>query len=274
LIARPSLAVDGPSDMKNVIINADDFGLHPAVDEAVLGLAAQGLLRSTSVMAWHALDRRALGQLHAQGVSCGLHLDFTSAAAGSSGLGPAYTVKQLIQRTWTRRLCARAVRASVETQLNRFEEATGRQPAFVDGHEHVHQFPVIREALFAALTQRYAVPPALRDTRPRQWRGTKAAIIGALGGAELAYQARRHALQTNLDFAGVYGFQTTADLPALWRGWLATMPRVNGLIMCHPAVAPIAGDPIAQARVAEHQFMAQGPFRELLAEQACKPHTF
>mgnify|MGYP000073246266 CR=1 FL=1 len=34
-----------------------------------------------------------------------------------------------------------------DAQWARFCEALGRAPRFVDGHQHVHQFPVIRDAL-------------------------------------------------------------------------------------------------------------------------------
>ena len=259
--------------MNSVIINADDFGVHPAVDDAVLALAQHGVLRSTSVLAWHRLNPRALDLLDSQGVSCGLHLDFTSAAS-HSGAGWAYSLKELIQRTWLRRLCARSVRTAVTQQLDRFEHAAGRAPAFVDGYQHVHQFPVIRETLLAVLNERYILPPALRDTRPRVWRGAKAALIGALGAGTLARQARHQALQTNLDFAGVYDFEPNADLPQLWRGWLASMPPVNGMVMCHPATAPMATDPISPARVAEFKFLASPDFRELLAQVNCRPQAF
>ena len=39
------------------------------------------------------------------------------------------------------------------TQWNHFIEATGKTPDFVDGHQHVHQFPVIRDVLVEFLNQ-------------------------------------------------------------------------------------------------------------------------
>lgn len=49
-----------PSDARLLIINADDFGMCHAVNQAVIGALAEGIVRSTTVMApcpwaWHAL---------------------------------------------------------------------------------------------------------------------------------------------------------------------------------------------------------------------------
>jgi predicted glycoside hydrolase/deacetylase ChbG (UPF0249 family) len=54
--------------------------------------------------------------------------------------------------------------------LNRFEDAMGRAPAFIDGHRHVHQFPVVRALLVEEIARRYPVsPPWVRATAPG-WR--------------------------------------------------------------------------------------------------------
>ncbi len=48
------------------------------------------------------------------------------------------------------------VEAEIEAQLSRFRELSGGiDPRHIDGHNHVHVLPVVREALAAVLTRRH-----------------------------------------------------------------------------------------------------------------------
>ncbi|MFX7605201.1 ChbG/HpnK family deacetylase, partial [Acinetobacter baumannii] len=61
----------------------------------------------------------------------------------------------LIGASLAHRLDASALRDEIATQCALFEDATGRAPDYVDGHQHVHQLPQIREALVEVLVARY-----------------------------------------------------------------------------------------------------------------------
>lgn len=66
-----------------------------------------------------------------------------------------------------RRLAAVDIRAEIRAQLDTFEQMLGHGPAFVDGHQHVHQLPVVRHELLDELRSRYRDRlPWLRSTRP------------------------------------------------------------------------------------------------------------
>ena len=73
------------------------------------------------------------------------------------------------------------LRAEIEAQLDRFEDGVGHGPAHVDGHQHVHQLPGVREVLLSVLAGRYDVLPWVRSTRACPEAGTKARVIEALG---------------------------------------------------------------------------------------------
>lgn len=47
------------------------------------------------------------------------------------------------------------IAAEITRQLDAFEEALGRPPDFVDGHQHVHVLPGVRRALLDILVRRY-----------------------------------------------------------------------------------------------------------------------
>ncbi len=73
-------------------------------------------------------------------------------------------------------------------QLDLFEAALGYPPDHIDGHQHVHALPVVRQALIDVVARRYPVtPPMLRDPadtkdniRARGLAVRKALIVNAL----------------------------------------------------------------------------------------------
>lgn len=249
---------------KTIIINADDVGMHPDVDGAVVKLAEQGVVTSASVMSLGAPDREALDAMNIHGVDLGLHLDFTSDFANRR-YRTAHTVKSLIAAAWRRRLDPAHVQNVISEQLDRFEQAVGAPPVFVDGHEHIHQFPVIRETLFDVAGGRYPGRQLfIRNTCPLRWRGPKATIIGMLGARETKRQADARGHRCNPDFGGVYDFSPASDLQALWSDWLDSVDAAGSLIMCHPASSILEGDAISPARVREFRFLASEACAELL----------
>jgi predicted glycoside hydrolase/deacetylase ChbG (UPF0249 family) len=249
--------------VRRVIINADDIGMHPAIDHGVAELAELGIITSASVMALGAPDPLALDVMRRCGVSLGLHLDFTSQMVPNGRSLP-----RLMLAAWTRQLDPSVLRNQIHHQLERFCHLTGQWPDFIDGHEHVHQFPGIRDVLCQVL-RNLAQGIAVRDTRSLVWRGKKAAVIGALGASALARQAQRAGAATNDDFFGVYGLQDNAPLGALWRGWLASLSdEGTALGMCHPALPT---DRDNAFRTAEYRFLTSSSLRALLTEFRVAP---
>jgi predicted glycoside hydrolase/deacetylase ChbG (UPF0249 family) len=169
-------------------------------------------------------------------------------------------------------LDTRAILRAVDDQLTRFEQALGRAPRFVDGHQHVHQLPRVREALLSCLQSRYgehAKQIALRSCVAQRWRGLKASVITATGAQGLARDAQRFGHPVNTDFAGVYDFAPQADLPALWRTWLGSLQGGQPLVMCHVATGQDEGavaDPIAQARRREFAWLSSAAWQAMCAE--------
>ncbi len=247
--------------MKRVVLCADDFGQGAGVDAGVLRLAEAGRLTAVSCLAqgpcWARDAAALLGR--ADALDAGLHLDLTDGSGG----GPPTGLGRLVVRSYARRLDRDEVEGRIDAQLAAFERVAGRPPVFVDGHRHVHQLPVVRDALLRRLRARYRrAMPFVRCTVPRRARGAKALVIAALGGFALRRALQRDGVPHNQDFAGVYGFDPAADYPGLMRRWLADVED-GGLILCHPGIPDGApGDPIAPARAAELRYLESAAFRE------------
>ncbi len=204
------------------------------------------------------------------GTQLGLHLNLTE-ALGRGGL--VQSLPKLLIRTYARALDAAVVRDEIRRQFAAFESAMGRAPDFVDGHQHVHQLPVIREALIDVLDERGAVPrPWLRCTLPVEASAAglqpadrrKAWLIGQLGAAALSRLAATHGYPQNRRLLGSYAFDGTEDqyLDRL-QAWFGTA-RDGDLLMCHASASGPWQDPILAARVREYRVLAGPAVAELL----------
>ena len=248
--------------MKTVYLTADDYGCHPAVDAAVLDLIDAGRLSGAACMTrapgWLAAAARIGSRRSAAGF--GLHLDFTEFAPARRSLWPLIVLSQ------SRRLDQRPLRDEIATQCARFEDATGHAPDYVDGHQHVHQLPQIRDALIDVLRTRYGSRlPWLRISGARPGDGFQPRFIAALGEPALLRRARAEGFRVMPRLLGAYGFDCdAAGYRTRLARWFA-MADDGDAVMFHPATQAVPGDPIGRARAIEHRVLAGSDFQALLA---------
>lgn len=253
---------------RRVILCADDFAQTQATIDGILSLAGAGRLSAFSGLVESPLWLPAAAGLKPRFDHCdiGLHFNLTHDVSGTGHRRGA--LPRTILAAFLRRLGRPRIEAALHRQLDLFERGLGRPPDFLDGHQHVHQLPGVRDALVRVLGERDPGRTiAVRVTVPAAPRGVKAAVIAGLGGGSLRRALLAAGIPHNTDFAGVYGFTPEAGFPALLEGWLAEV-RDGGLIMCHPAVSggPPAGqvDPIQKARERELACLASDAFPEAL----------
>jgi predicted glycoside hydrolase/deacetylase ChbG (UPF0249 family) len=241
-------------------ICADDFGLRDGVNEAILALVDAGRIQAVSCMvggkAWLE-GAQALRNRDRRGFDAGLHLDLTDSPLLP---GSRHHLSYLTFTSMTQLIHREALRREIDAQLDAFESGLARAPAYVDGHQHVHQLPLVRDALLAALRDRYGEPlPWVRSTRAVQgtaWSSPKALLIERLGGAAMMTMAERQGFQHNGRLLGVYDFRGgEGRYRALLRGWLR-VARGGDLLMCHPGIGSDELDSIAEARQAEFAVLA------------------
>lgn len=252
---------------------ADDFGLSASIDTAIMQLALAGRVSGIGCMVQGRTWPDGARQMRRLGldVDVGLHLNFTEPV---DSWGPLYPLHEVLMRSYTGSLDSAAIRASIELQLDHFESAFGRPPHYIDGHQHVHQLPVIRDALLASLTRRYRRPPWVRCTIRRRsaslWRSRderKAWVIESLGGRALARAADEAGIARNDCFLGVYGFADLRPSYAVRMGAWLDAACARDVLVCHPGVAAEPGDAIGPARVAEFEFLTSDAFAQALADR-------
>jgi len=258
-----------------IAICADDYAQHEGIDQAICTLLAQQRLSAVSCMSsaprWPANAPR----LHDfQDVAdFGLHFNLTE-SFGTQAL--SYPLTSLITRAYLRQLNSTTIATQLQQQCDAFEQHLKQAPAFIDGHQHIHQLPLIREVMQKIVIQRYGNNlPWVRNTVPSSVRyGKKALILKLLGGAKLHAQLKRAKLISNQGFSGVYDFNTV-DYGALFEQWLQRIRNrgVSGnLIMCHPASSFPESDAIGSARKAEYVFFNSDAFPQLLQQYQINVH--
>lgn len=252
--------------MKKITLCADDYGMHPAVSNGIIDLILQQRLHATSCLVTSEHWSTASAQL-AQARPCadiGLHLNFTEGKglsqgfrSGLPGLGKTLLLSQL------RLLDQHKLRQEIQAQLQNFMDTTGFAPDFVDGHQHVHHLPQVRDALLQTLEAVNlpkhfwirSVDPLLATTG-----GIKNQVILYSGAKVFRQLLKRKAINSNKTFAGVYSLAENEPFADYMNNWLGLLPD-RSLIMCHPArISGKANIDHVPARDTEFQYLGSPDF--------------
>jgi predicted glycoside hydrolase/deacetylase ChbG (UPF0249 family) len=264
---------------RTIAFCADDVGLAEGVAETVAALAAGGRLSSasciTTTAAWAAEGHALSATLDpATRFELGLHFNLSEGQPLSPDLARLWptlpTLPRLIALAHLGRLPRAALASELRAQRDAFAAAIGRPPAFIDGHQHVHHLPGVRDLVLGALeTDRAAAQStAIRNTGHVVGPGhaVKRMLIERTGGRALQRLLEAKRVRHNAALLGVYDFRD-ADYRRLVRGWLAAAPNRGGLVFCHPNHGPASGDDaIAEARRREAAYLASTSFTDDLAE--------
>ncbi|MGC4059683.1 MAG: ChbG/HpnK family deacetylase [Aquabacterium sp.] len=285
---------------RHLVVCVDDFGLHDGVNQAVVELLALRRISAVSCLvdgpAWRrgvqAL-RQAIGTPDQAVADVGLHLNFTETLdEATQSADIVLPLGALIKGCYLRRFDVARLARQIERQWDAFEAAWGRPPDFIDGHQHVHQLPQIRDALLQVLarrTQRGGAKPWVRQCRSPGWRAVlagigvvdtlKAAVIAALGARVIGRGVARLGLPHSQRLLGVYPFDANAEgYVRRWQAWLQLVRPSGDLIMCHPAApmaqAPEWPDVIGPSRHMEHAVLGSEAFGEMLRVQGIAVRRF
>lgn len=271
------------SPQRQVVLCADDFGLTDGVSRGILDLAERGRLSATGAMTNMPAWRRAAPDLRSfmGRIGIGLHLNLTVGVPiqPMPHLAPGGSfppLGALLSSSLRGRLSVDEIGEEIHRQIVAFEAVLGAAPDFVDGHQHVHVLPPVRQALFSALTERgYAGRVWLRDPSDRMTsilrrpvsRG-KALIVKALARG-FREQARAAGFRTNEGFSGFSPLDMTVPARRIFATSFTNLGP-KPMVMCHPGYVDDELrdlDPAVESRPEELAYLQSDAFAELLAEQ-------
>lgn len=224
----------------SLIVTADDFGIGKKTSAGIIRAHLQGPVTAASLMSITGDHVRASVPLlaDAPNLEVGLHLVLTRCgekpvmARQSSGLvdrdGEFFSNGKLWIRAFTGKLDPLGVADEIAAQTELFHKLVGRPPAYVDGHHHSHQLPIVREALLDVMGH-HLLPRITRvTTEPASIRRKVGSVrlkrkaARFLGGQAAAAFATRW-VWSNDSFFGMLS-RTDLRRPFPWDRYLANLP--------------------------------------------------
>ncbi|MGA2269893.1 MAG: ChbG/HpnK family deacetylase [Bryobacteraceae bacterium] len=224
------------STRKQLVVNADDFGFTPDVNQGIVEAHRRGILTATTLMANGAAFADAVRLAgEAPSLDIGCHLVLIGGRALVTGKPLPLTVPQLLTAMARRRI---RVYDELRAQVRRIVDA-GIRPTHLDTHKHTHLAPPVLDAV-ARLGEEFGIPWVRRpfdfplNARRGAVPGVKRLTSGALGLLRRRFHRvlGKHGRRTTDHFAGfqITGRIRTADLVDL----LDAVPEGSTELMCHP----------------------------------------
>jgi chitin disaccharide deacetylase len=267
---------------RRIWLCADDYGISPGVDAAIRELIGRGRLNAASVMVatphFGREQAAALSALNAgkKRAALGLHVTLTAPFEPLTGSfaplrdGRFPPLNEMLRAAAGRRLRPQQLVAEIATQVSTFIDAFGRAPDFLDGHQHVHLLPQVRDAFLSVVAE--VAPGAWvrqcgRARTGRRLHDRKALTLDILS-VGFRRKAKRKGIAVNPAFAGTYAFNAKADFARIFPRFLSGLPE-NGLVMCHPGFVDAelkALDSLTTLREHEFAFFNSDAFPRVLAE--------
>jgi chitin disaccharide deacetylase len=204
----------------------------------------------------------------------GLHLTLTDhqpigSMPGLASTGRLPSVGRLMRRAFAGALEAAEVRDELRRQWDAFIAARGRPPDFLDGHQHVHLLPGVRQAVLELLGE---CAPGERPYVRLCWEAPVQVLLRriAVGKAlflsllsvPLRREVSRLGFVANDSFRGVHTFDAGLDYAKVFPRFL-TGDGLRPLIMCHPGFVDgrlRALDSVTDQRQREYDYFASERF--------------
>lgn len=264
---------------RRIRLIADDYGLAPGVSTGILDLLDRGRLTGTSCMTgfpeWS--DAAARIRPLCGRAAVGLHLTLTDqpAITGRSSLAPEGRLpplRSLALPILRGSIDERDVHAELDAQYSRFVEALGRQPDFIDGHQHVHFLPVVRKWLRAHFSEATG-RPMLRGA-PALGNAVVAPKVAAIAAVAAGFNRSMARAGFTLfePLAGIYDWRQPERFAPVLQAAVDALPE-RGLFMCHPGHVDEtlrARDPMQGVREVEFAVLASDAFGASLAHAGVK----
>ena len=238
--------------MKRLIVNADDFGIHVAVNRGIAAGYNVGVITSTSLMAGgdaFADAVRIAGEC--PGLGLGVHL--TLVGGGQSVLAPQ-SIPSLLDEAgrflpshpafFARYLAGRINLSEVERELTAQVEKiceAGIVPTHLDSHQHLHVLPGIF-AVAAKLASRFNIRAIRKPAEPICFFGGMLPSPGRMAGRSgLSLLASWTMRNANLDGIAVtdhfYGMLAGGQLNEnRLQALIDSLPEGASEIMTHPGL--------------------------------------
>lgn len=243
--------------MRRLIINADDFGLTPGVNRAIVEAHRQGVVTSTTLMASAPAFAEA-AKLAAENpwLGAGCHVVLldgspllpaekirTLAGGGPDGSRLYDSLASFAVRAVAGRLESAEIEAEAVAQIRKLQ-AAGLAVTHLDTHKHAHVFPVVWQALLRAartcgiralrnpFAPRHSRSISAVARRPELWK--RYLEVGLLRASARRFRREVHEAGM-ITPDGSLGIVETGSLDAkLFEAAVSQIPEGTWEFVCHP----------------------------------------
>jgi predicted glycoside hydrolase/deacetylase ChbG (UPF0249 family) len=262
MLTTHTWSLDKLAKMKRLIINADDFGLAPGVNRAILELQQAGALSSATLMAvgpffspavYMAFEQPALGVgchlVLVDGSPCLRKDEVPSLLDPRNPSSFRSTVGQFFADALRGRIREAEIEAEAVAQIRRIQKS-GITVSHIDSHKHVHALPRVLAPILRAA--RKCGVSCVRNPFEPHWslRATRAGGRRRIQVLVMKTQRRRflrlvaaHGMVTTDGSIGVLATGILDD--TVLRSLIQAMPAGTWELVCHPGYNDAA---LAQVR--------------------------
>jgi predicted glycoside hydrolase/deacetylase ChbG (UPF0249 family) len=221
--------------VKQLVVNADDFGFTRDVNAGILQAHRGGILTATTLMATgDAFDDAVRLARETPSLDIGCHLVLVGAP------GFPLTIPQLVRAVTLGRI---RIYQELVKQVRRIVDA-GLSPTHLDTHKHTHILPPVLEAV-ARISEEFRIPWVRRPfDYPLQPGGVgwKNRLMRLMSGRFRSSLARHHCRSTDwfagFKLTGSYGSEDLINV-------IRALPEGATEFMCHPG---LCGEDLRSAR--------------------------
>jgi hypothetical protein len=248
--------------MKQLLVNADDFGRTQGVNSGVVEAHLFGIVKSATVMVLEPAAEEGVSDVRRRAHRLALGLHFVLTGGGLPASSPDRIGSLLVDGRFPRHpddlppeLRAEEIARELEAQIFLFEKMAGAPPSHLDSHHHAALHRSV-QPVFAQTALRLGIP-----------------VRASTGAAREALRAA--GVRTPDRFVDTfYGEQATIGV---LRSILAGLGHEATELMCHPGHADerlLSGSSYARERERELNLLCDPEVKTIVAEQRIRLISF
>lgn len=257
---------------KAIVICADDFGQASKISQGISELLHLKRINATSCLTNFddfQTDFKLIKEI--ENIDIGLHLNLTEGKPLTSALSlktnnhQFKSLNTLLIKSQGRALNKHDIYQELKAQLDCFIDFFGFSPHFLDGHQHIHHLPIVREVVFDLFNQYHLKQNKtyIRSVNHLVKSSVKGLVIKYTGATTFRKQLKKNHILHNDQFGGIYDFKPE-NFKNTFENDLSKIKHA-GLLMCHPGYQ-INGDVLNKTREVELNYFKSKNFLEKLIE--------
>tara|TARA_B100000989_G_scaffold231667_1_gene178462 strand:- start:245 stop:1069 length:825 start_codon:yes stop_codon:yes gene_type:complete len=272
--------------MKYISICSDDFGLSSGINSGIIDCVKYNRITDVSCITIIENSKKDFNNLakYKDKINIGLHLVLTDLYYYKENKKKKLpTYNNFLTNVLLKRINKLEIKKLINQQIDNFYYFFNKMPDFIDGHKHIHQFPLIFEIINEILV--------LRDLKNNIWiRNTKninfrkniknffniKKILINFTGNYFKKILISNNFKTNKNFLGIYNFESKQTFRSIFLEFIDETSDKN-LLACHPGYIDysiIDIDSLIEERYEELKYLLSDEFIEDLKKKKITLHKY